>query len=80
MEQLLLGAGNIGGIDHDVVDPVGLEFAMDPESTESRLIYRMVGGSRIIFPKMVHQDLNVGLLMDGLKEQFLAVDRNVPAL
>jgi len=80
MEQFLLGTGNIGGIDHDVVDPVCPEFAMDPETAESRLIYRMVGGSRIIFPKMVHQDLNVRLLMDGLKEQLLAVDRNVPAL
>jgi hypothetical protein len=80
VEQLLLGAGDIGGIDHDVVDPVRLEFAMDPEAAESRLIYRMVGGSGIMFPKMVHQDLNLGFLMDALKEKVLAVDRNVPAL
>ncbi|WP_312698495.1 hypothetical protein, partial [Sphingobacterium mizutaii] len=75
-----LGAGDIGGIDHDVVDPVRPEFAMDPETAEPRPIYRMVGGSGIMFPEMVHQDLNLGFLVDALKEQVLAVDRNVPAL
>jgi hypothetical protein len=76
----LVLSGDIGGIDHRRVDSLLLELIMDPKTTVTSLIHRMIGSSRKVAPQVRGKLVHFGRLGEGFMLAMLRKNAHAPTL
>jgi len=71
---------NIGRIDHHAVNSLLLELVMDPETTVTRLIHRMIGSSRKVASQVIGKLVHLGRLTEGFMLTILRMNTHAPTL